>query len=69
MMRKTSGSTQIYNLLRSFNEIDNFEKLEKIVEMYKDDFDEFSLEAQLKLLPSISGNAGYRVGRIDIADA
>ena len=41
MMRKTSGSTQIYNLLRSFNEINNFEKLEKIVEMYKDDFDEF----------------------------
>ena len=56
-------------LLRSFNGLDNADKLEKIAEMYEGDFDEFCLKTQLKLLPSIAQNAGYQVGEIDIADA
>ena len=56
-------------ILRSFNENDNAEQLKKIAAMYKGDFDEFSLETQLKLLPSIARNANYQAGKIDIADA
>ena len=56
-------------LLRSFNGFDNADKLEKIVEMYEGDFDEFCLKTQLKLLPSIARTAGYKIGKIDIADA
>ena len=56
-------------ILRSFNGKDNTDALEKTVAMYKDDFDEFSLQTQLKLLPSIAQDAGYRVGEINIADA
>ena len=53
--------------MRSFNGKDNNDALEKTVAMYKDD--EFSLQTQLKLLPSIAQDAGYRVGEINIADA
>ena len=52
-------------LLKSFNGIDNADKLA----LYKGDFDKFCLEAQLKLLPSIAQNAGYQFGKIDICDA
>ena len=56
-------------ILRSFNGKDNTYALEKTVAMYKDDFDEFSLQTQLKFLPSIAQDAGYRVGEINIANA
>ena len=56
-------------ILRSFNGKDNTYALEKTVAMYKDDFNEFSLQTQLKFLPSIAQDAGYRVGEINIADA
>ena len=37
--------------------------------MYEGDFDEFCLKTPLKLLPSIARTAGYKIGKIDIADA
>ena len=39
------------------------------METYEGDFDEFCLKTQLKLLLSIARTAGYKVGKIDIADA
>ncbi len=56
-------------ILRSFNGVENADTLEKTMEMYKGDFDEFCLETQLKLLPSVAQDAGYQVGKVDVADA